>query len=346
MVIVAGACSRAPDSEWTSGLQCPTPGNLPFATKSHGYQDPDNAALASFNPRIKHETFDNLGGNSVQANVDVDDKTMPGSGPVDYRGVMGRTTENEGGNLDPLAGENVSLWWFTNTNTDPDPLAEPMGAWQQIGSTTTDGDGLWDLPSTGFIAPTGAALYAVLEADGTCAEMRDWLLPAGTKVIVTDIDGTLTTGDIEFDKQIFDGTYVPTMMKAADQMANAWAAKGYQMVYLTARGHGFEIETRTWLDQLGFPPGPVITETGGLAPDLFKTLWLQRMIESFGWDVFAAYGNAITDVAAYINVGVPLTNTFIIGPVGGFRGTTAIVGRDYSAHIGDFIAGQPDLNAI
>ncbi len=50
-----------------------------------------------------------------------------------------------------------------------------------------------------------------------------------------DIDGTLTYADAEFDMQLADETYVPKMMGAADKLVQAWDAKHYPVIYLTAR---------------------------------------------------------------------------------------------------------------
>jgi phosphatidate phosphatase PAH1 len=57
--------------------------------------------------------------------------------------------------------------------------------------------------------------------------------------------------------------------------------------------------------------------------------------------VVAAYGNAVTDITAYANAGVPLTQTFIIGPLAGNSGTVAIPNMDYTQHIASFVAAQP-----
>ena len=210
-----------------------------------------------------------------------------------------------------------------------------------IGRTQTGSDGSYDLPATGFAAPNGQPVYSMLEADGSCTEHFNYLLAPGAKVIVTDIDGTLTTDDAEIAIQVTDETHVPKMMAAADRLTQAWATKGYVIVYLTARPHVLRIETRGWFTELGFPGGPLITENGGLTADVYKTLWLRRMVNDFKWNVFAAYGNADTDITAYANAGIAKDHTFIIGPQGGSGGTVAIANNDYTDHIASFVAAQP-----
>jgi hypothetical protein len=335
ILAVAAACSRSPDSTWKTALDCPTPGPLPFHPLSHGFQSVANGELAAIDTRIKDEAFDNLGNpGGLVANVSIANDVAPSQGPIDYPGNKARTSNSEGANESPLPGEFVSLWLY-DYGSD---------AWHQIARGKTDDNGNYDFPDTNVVAPSGEPVFSLLEADDTCTFQTNWLLPAGTKVIVADIDGTLTNSDSEFTMQIIDGTYTPVEMALATAMTQAWASMGYQMVYLTARAHVFDFETRMWLHQLGFPPGPVITAEGTGGEDVLKTFWLARMVNDFGWDIYAAYGNQTTDITAYGNVNVPLDRTFIIGPFGGFGGTVAILDKDYSEHIVDFIDGQPNLN--
>jgi phosphatidate phosphatase PAH1 len=66
------------------------------------------------------------------------------------------------------------------------------------------------------------------------------------------------------------------------------------------------------------------------------------MVDDFGWDVVAAYGNATTDIGAYAAAGIPTNRTFIVGEFGGQGGTVAIESNDFSAHIAGFVRAQPD----
>jgi LNS2 (Lipin/Ned1/Smp2) len=301
---------------------------------SSGFQVSTNQTIATANPRIKDEASDTLGVPAgMQANVYLADTAMPDSSPVDYHGAKARTTPTGGLFAKPLAGENVSLWNYDPTAAD----------WQMLGRGQTGDDGYYDLPATGFVAPNGEPIYSMLEADGTCATHYDYLMPSGSKFVVVDIDGTLTANDNELIMQIADETHTPVMMTAANLMAQAWAAKGYPIVYLTARVHVLDAETRAWLDMLGFPKGAIITSNGTTtAADAYKTIWLQRMITDFGWAPVAAYGNATTDITAYANVSIPLDHTFIVGPEAGMGGTVAISNMDYTQHIATFINTQPD----
>jgi phosphatidate phosphatase PAH1 len=205
-------------------------------------------------------------------------------------------------------------------------------------------DGSYDLPDTGYTAPNGSPVYTMLEADGSCATSYDMLLAPGSKVVVTDIDGTLTTSDQELLTQLSDESYTPMMMGAANTLLQTWSTKGYPIIYLTARANEFRAETAQWLGQEMFPIGVTITGSNSSDAQAYKTTWLQRMVTDFGWDVVAGYGNADTDIAAYQAVNIPSSQIFIVGPLGGDLGSTAIPNMDFSAHITSYVDAQPDNN--
>jgi LNS2 (Lipin/Ned1/Smp2) len=330
--LIAACSDPEPALTKDTSLQCPFPGALPFRLASSGFQKSANKTLSVDDPRSKDEASDTLGNpGGLTASIYLADDQRPSAATVAYHGTKARTAPTEGLFARPLGGENVSLWYY----------ATDKAAWQSVGTGKTSADGSYDLPATGFVAPNGRPVYAMLEADGSCAEHLDYLLGPGAKVIVTDIDGTLTTDDNEIIKQVADDTHVPAMMTAADRLTQAWAMKGYPVIYLTARTHVLRPESRGWLTDLGFADGPLITANGGSTADVYKTLWMKRMVNDFQWNVVAAYGNADTDITAYANAGVPSTQTFIIGPLAGTRGTMPIANNDYTQHIASFVAGQP-----
>ena len=335
LVVVVTACTGGTDLPPLTNateLSCPTPGDLPFRLMSTGFQSSMNASFVADHSRNKDEAADTLGNpGGLTANIYLDDAASPTVTAVDYTGAKARTGTTNGLFSTPLPGEWVSLWYYDPTSA----------AWQMIGRGQTDANGHYDLPSTGFVAPNDQPVYAMLEADGSCAIHYNHLMPPGSKFVVVDIDGTLTTADSELYMQTEDPTYVPMMLANADKMTQAWAAKGYPVVYLTARPDVYRVETRGWLADLGFPIGPVITAQAVEAADVYKTIWLTRMITDFGWVAVAAYGNADTDITAYGNLSIPLADTFIIGPEGGMGGTVAIQNNDYTDHIATFIAGMP-----
>lgn len=330
-----GGAGGAPLSNATA-LKCPYPGALPFKLESSGWQSADNASYVTEGTRSKDEASDTLGNEGGKlALTYIPNDQAPTPGALDYKGRKARTGNLSGLSATALPGEFVSLWFFdVGTNE-----------WKTLGRTKTDGDGYYDLPMTGFAAPLDAPVYAVLEADGSCGEHYDYLMPSGTKFVVTDIDGTMTFSDDELFKQIDEGTYVPKQNQSADKLMNEWAKKGYQVVYLTARPHLFRAETRRWLADLGFPVGPIITANSLVFNESareYKGAWVKRMTNDFGWQVVAAYGNAESDIQAYEDAGIPKGITFIVGEFAGASGTVAIPNNDFSQHITDFVDQQPD----
>lgn len=318
-----------------TSLKCPSPGKLPFKLESSGPQDPATTSVLKENPRSKDEASDALGNPSGSiADTYIANDQKPQAGDVVYRGRKARTTELDGLGALAVPGEFVSLWYYD----------EKAAAWQTLGRTKTDAEGRYALPDTKFLAPNGRPIYSVLEADGTCVEHYDYTLPPGTKFVLTDIDGTMTLSDDELFKQIGDGSYVPQQNASADQLMNTWKDKGYQVVYLSARPHLFRAESRVWLDDLGFPTGPMITANSLVFGDSareYKGAWVKRLTTDLGWEVVAAYGNAESDIQAYEDAGIPKDITFIVGEFAGASGTVAIENNDFSQHIADFVSQQP-----
>jgi len=332
LALIAACTDSEPPLSSATSLGCPYPGALPFRLSS-GFKKAVNRTIAADESRSKDEASDTLGNpaGGLNASIYLPDDQRPTAAAVDYHGTKARTSPDSGLVADQLGGESVSLWFY-----DRD-----LVMWRTVGSGQTSDSGTYDFAATGFVAPNNQPIYAMLEADGSCAVHYDLLLAPGGKVVVTDIDGTLTLSDDELTMQFTSGSYVPKMMAAADRLMQAWATKGYPIVYLTARPNLLRPESRRWLDDIGFPPGPLITSGSGAAPDVYKTLWMKRMIQDFGWSVVAVYGNADTDITAYNSAGIPPDHTFIVGPLAGSRGTVAIANMDFSQHITDFVNAQP-----
>ena len=145
----------------------------------------------------------------------------------------------------------------------------------------------------------GETKVAILEADGSCGEHYDYLMPPGTKFVVTDIDGTMTFSDDELFKQIDDGSYVPIQNQSADALMNAWTKKGYQVVYLTARPHLFRAETRRWLaDPKVERVDPVCEEDNALMAPLWpdREAYGTLLLSSRRWGLSARLRAGVADL--------------------------------------------------
>jgi len=333
-----GHVDAAPDLGY---LLCPRPDGLPFDT-SGTWNSPASATAAATQTRIKHQPADLVG--SPEAGFSYTDQ--PGDTPLAtgnevLRGIMARIEPDRGYFGDPIAEETVSFW-----HRDSD-------AWRELGTTTTAdftnpdtaGSYLFDLGAPPTASAGFTTRYAVLDGDGTCGAHYAFDMPAGRAVVVADIDGTLTLSDDELIMQVSDGAYDPVEMGSAHQLMQAWADKGYAIIYLTARPHVFRSETRAWLDAHQFPTGLVVTApelVTGDAARSYKALWLQRMLGDLGWAITAAYGNAQSDIDAYADAGISTAITFIVGDLAGTGGTTPIDNLDYADHITGYVDQQPD----
>ncbi len=273
-------------------------------------------------PRDKSEAHDVLGTpGGPTGTTDLENEEPLSTGET-LRGRRAGTVSDSGLTSTPLPGEYVSAW------------RQVDGAWSPLGRALTDDNGEYALEVAEPAGEGHTTAVAVLEASGGCTTHHTWLYPAGNKVVLTDIDATLTASDEELILEITDSSYVPKEMTGARAMTTAWAEKGYLVVYITARPHVMRPETRRWLEQQGFPQGPLITANGvvfGDAAAAYKQAWVERILDELAWTVVAAYGNADSDIAA-----------FSIGPLAGYEGTTAIDGEDYTAHIAAFVDPQPD----
>jgi hypothetical protein len=236
-----------------------------------------------------------------------------------------------------FAGEKVSLW-----------VQSASGSWEQSGATvTTDATGSYSfpLPAAQQAKGPGGHAYVLLEGDGSCAQHGVYAWPRGTKIVVTDIDGTLTTANAEFQTQVTQPSYVPKEHPSASEMIKKWAQKGYRIVFLTARPDNFRDASRVWLRDKGINVGPIITAKSfvtGPAAVSYKSAALATIVNDYGWQVVAAYGNEVSDVQAYANANVPKAQTFTVENANGIEGTIGLPGDDYAPHIANYVDKQPD----
>ncbi|MFO0589255.1 MAG: phosphatidylinositol transfer protein [Polyangiaceae bacterium] len=194
---------------------------------------------------------------------------------------------------------------------------ECEGPWELLGSsfTTNDGDhatveGVDD--SGGrvyFQIPPDEALglgrhrvHLVVRGDLTTADMFIEVVPKGTPMFVSDVDGTLTTSEnVEF-VALLTGT-IPDANTDSAKALGILAKKGYHPFYLTARPEYLVSRTREFLGLHGFPPGVVhttLTLTGatGASAETYKTTELQA-IAARGLSPSYGFGNTDSDAATY-----------------------------------------------
>lgn len=247
----------------------------------------------------------------------------------------------------PYVGAKLAYGALSKDLEDEDVLAylDTCNGWRALGRGTTDDDGRVrvKLPSL----PAG--VYEVrfqVAGDRTTTSAFAFILPAGTHIAVTDIDATLTRSDLELAKSLLDSSNIPEAYPDAARLIQAHADRGHIVMYLTGRPYWQSAPTRAWLALKGFPTGLVrladsnttIFPTEGSVGD-FKRAKLRELLD-LGYVLDVAYGNATTDISAYLDSGIAPSNVWIIGDHGGERGTHAVLDT-WSARAAEVSAAAP-----
>ena len=213
-----------------------------------------------------------------------------------------------------LEDENISAWIESETCN-----------WQSLGVARTDdtGSARFEVPADLAKSPGRYDIRFEVNGDGSDAYSSVWVAEVGQPVVVFDIDGTLTTGDLEHTKSILYG-HEHKMYEAANEVAWAWAQRGYQVIYISGRPLYQDRLSGKWLEDQGFPRGPLkLTHRirDGLPAESRVGAFKRRTVEAIrveqGLVFGAAYGNATTDICAYAEAGIPASNTYIIGSKSG-----------------------------
>lgn len=163
-----------------------------------------------------------------------------------------------------------------------------------------------------------------------------YVLAPGARVVVSDIDGTVTRSDML--GHVLPRVGLDWSHGGIARLFTDVAANGYDVLYLSSRSIAQASATRDYLhslDQGGdrLPPGPVLMSPDGLIPSLYRELVLRRphefkircledvrgLFPPGASPFYAGFGNRPTDEVSYLAVGVPPPRTFIINPRGELR---------------------------
>ncbi|XP_057191193.1 phosphatidate phosphatase LPIN2 isoform X1 [Triplophysa rosa] len=182
--------------------------------------------------------------------------------------------------------------------------------------------------------PNDVTFSITTQYQGTCrCEGTIYLWNWNDKVIISDIDGTITKSDVfgqilpQFGK---DWTH-----QGIAKLYHSVAENGYKFLYCSARAIGMADMTRgylQWVNDGGIilPRGPLMLSPSSLfsafhreviekKPELFKIECLTDIKNLFfpnKHPFYAAFGNRTNDVFAYKEVGVPLCRIFTVNPKG------------------------------
>uniref|UniRef100_A0A674DBT0 phosphatidate phosphatase n=1 Tax=Salmo trutta TaxID=8032 RepID=A0A674DBT0_SALTR len=182
--------------------------------------------------------------------------------------------------------------------------------------------------------PNDVTFSITTQYQGTCrCEGTIYLWNWDDKVIISDIDGTITKSDVF-------GQILPQLGKdwthqGIAKLYHSVHENGYKFLYCSARAIGMADMTRGylyWVNDRGtiLPRGPLMLSPSSLfsafhreviekKPEKFKIECLTDIKNLFHPNThpfYAAFGNRANDVFAYKQVGVPVCRIFTVNPKG------------------------------
>ncbi|XP_055388531.1 uncharacterized protein LOC129617183, partial [Condylostylus longicornis] len=158
--------------------------------------------------------------------------------------------------------------------------------------------------------------------------------PARTKILISDVDGTITKSDVL--GQLFPVIGRDWSHEGVARLFSKCVRNNYKIIYLTARAIGQADPTRDYLFGLRqeqaaqLPDGPLIMSPDRLfssfrrevidrKPYVFKIAALKDIRNLFPRDYnpfYAGFGNRDTDHRSYVHIGCPEARVFIIDTKG------------------------------
>ncbi|KAM4705263.1 phosphatidate phosphatase LPIN2 [Rhinophrynus dorsalis] len=182
--------------------------------------------------------------------------------------------------------------------------------------------------------PNDVVFSITTQYQGTCrCEGTIYLWNWNDKIIISDIDGTITKSDAL-------GQILPQLGKdwthqGIARLYHSIHENGYKFLYCSARAIGMADMTRGylhWVNDRGtiLPRGPLMLSPSSLfsafhreviekKPEKFKIECLndiKNLFAPYRQPFYAAFGNRTNDVFAYVKVGVPDCRIFTVNPKG------------------------------
>ncbi|NXR19635.1 LPIN3 phosphatase, partial [Cinclus mexicanus] len=181
--------------------------------------------------------------------------------------------------------------------------------------------------------PNEVAFSVTTQYQGTCrCEATIYLWNWNEKVVISDIDGTITKSDAL-------GHILPQLGKdwthrGIVKLFHKIHLNGYKFLYCSARAIGMAHITKgylKWVNEQGYglPMGPMLLSPSSLMsafhreviekkPEVFKVTCLTDIQKLFATKCpfYAGFGNRPNDVYAYKQVGLPESRIFTVNPKG------------------------------
>ena len=184
-------------------------------------------------------------------------------------------------------------------------------AWKSLGVHRADDDGRFTVTLGGAARlPVGMRdMYIAALGDGSGAYFVGYVAPKGTKVVVTDVDGTISWSENSIIKQVLSRDHD---IKTRPNAPKALSSLPYPIVYTTARGDAFIGITRKWLERHGFPRGLLRLSRGLFAkPGESAIAYKTKTLKALTIPIAAGIGNRKSDITAYTAIGLVGKQIFI-----------------------------------
>ncbi len=219
---------------------------------------------------------------------------------------------------------NCTTWEYFGRATTTDDAASPMHP--TIERIEDDGGRVYfRIPPDKRLGPGKHRIHFVVRGDHTTADQYIHVLRPGERVVVSDVDGTLTESENAEFTAILGGAS-PGINPNAPEAIWALADRGYLIFYVSARPDWLSARTHEWVAERGLPPGLVHTTNTGLGGTgstavAFKTTELAEIGDRIGHPVDVAIGNKDSDAEVYLNAGIDRDLRFLYqlatDPMGG-----------------------------
>lgn len=193
------------------------------------------------------------------------------------------------------------------------------GSWEKLGTVKTTNDGehasvlgvdddggriFFEIPKAKELPLGRHRVRLFVAGDASTTDLIIEVVAKGAKIVVTDVDGTLTSSENAEYGALLTGSQ-PDVHVDAPKVLQALAGKGYVPVYVTARPEWLTGRTRELVTHHALPhgivhPTPGLTGAVGASASSYKSATLERLVMQ-GLRIAWAFGNTDTDAAAYQN---------------------------------------------
>jgi hypothetical protein len=211
-----------------------------------------------------------------------------------------------------LKDERVDLYLLRDCGDAWEPLGTASTTEEDAHATVegvedSGGHVYFEIPPDKALGLGRHRVHLVVRGDLSATDVFIEVVPPGTPVVASDVDGTLTGTETEEFTALLTGQ-LPDCHPDAPEAFQILAAKGYHPMYLTARPEWLVGRTREFVGTYGFPPGIGHTTLGltgatGASAATYKTDELAALAQR-GMVPAWAFGNTGTDAEAYDNAGV------------------------------------------